>query len=113
MTARILSVGDDEDLLSTRLAVLQTRWSAKSTDCAGALKFLQSEAFDLLLLCHSIPEEEAKSLVQAVRKNFPAARILALETSPGSANSLGACATAVTAHGPSSMLDKIAALLAG
>jgi DNA-binding NarL/FixJ family response regulator len=111
MKGRILAVGCDEDLLLTRLSVLKTQWSAKIAHQTDTLKLLEEDQFDVVVLCHSIPRRRAKSLVSAIRNNFPEVRILALESSPGAAAGLGACATAVSAYGPSPMLESIAALL--
>jgi DNA-binding response OmpR family regulator len=111
MMERILSVGNDEQLLATRLSVLNTRWSAKAGVAAETLKLLREEQFDLLVVCHTVPEKQLRSLVHEVRKNHPEVRILALEVSSGSIAGLEADAIATTAHGPQQMLERIASLL--
>lgn len=111
MKRRILAVGHDQLLLSTRVSVLNARWFAKAASPREALDALRAESFDVMVLCHSIPIRETTSLVKTVRKNFPNVRVLALETSAGSAAHLDVGATAVTTNGPSQMLDEIEKLL--
>jgi DNA-binding NarL/FixJ family response regulator len=111
MKRRILAVGHDQMLLSTRVSVLNARWFAKAVSPRETLDALRKESFDLIILCHSIPIRETASLVKTVRKNFPNVRILTLETSAGSASHLNVGATAVTTNGPSQMLDEIEKLL--
>lgn len=111
MKGRVLAVGDDQSLLSTRLDVLNTKWSARIASSKDALAFLKEESFDVLVLCHSIHSTEAISLVTSVQRDFPEVRILALEELPGSRAHLNPNATVVSAGGPTKMFDAIEKLL--
>src|SRR6266702_3120365 len=100
MKNRILLVGYDRALLTTRASIVNTRWSAESASPKDVLPFLREDSYDLLVLCHSLEPAESTSLIQSVKENFPAIRILALEKSRGTASHLNADATAVSAEGP-------------
>lgn len=111
MKGKILAVGNDEMLLSTRVSILETRWFAKAARPSETLNILQKEPIDIVVLCHSIELSEAGSLVEAIRQRWPGVRILALERVAGAADELSACATAVAANGPSSLLNALERLL--
>lgn len=98
-------------LLSTRVFILNTRWIAKAAYPREISDILDKEPFDVVVICHSVEPSEAVSLVEAIRKERPAIRILALETLPGAAAGLDVAATAVTTSGPSNMLAAIENLL--
>jgi DNA-binding response OmpR family regulator len=111
MRERILIVGYDQNLLFTRACILNTRWSAEIAYPVEALRMLEEEPFELIVLCHSLAGNEAASLARAARKTFPNVFILALETSAqGDVHPL-VWADAVTITEPSKMLDAIEGLL--
>jgi CheY-like chemotaxis protein len=60
----ILAVGQDEELLSTRSAVLR-RCDARvvAAHVSEALKLLKAERFDLVVLCHTVSSKEMNELV--------------------------------------------------
>jgi PleD family two-component response regulator len=107
MKGRVLAVGNDEMLLSTRISILKRRWLVKAARPSEALNILENELIDVVVLCHSIEPTEARTLVEALRKTWPSVRILALETLAGGAADLDVSATAVTTDGPSHMLDAL------
>lgn len=111
MQERILLVGYDDTLLATRLALLNLRWSARAAYPKDALNLLETKGFDLLILCHSLEENEAVSLVNIIRERLPLLPILALERLEGTAVYLGASATVVTTEEPILMFDAIQTLL--
>jgi hypothetical protein len=74
---KILLVGQDEGLLETRCAVLK-RTGAVVVSYIGndALKVVQSEMPDLVVLCHSLAADIAEVMADEVRRCCPKARIL-------------------------------------
>ena len=74
---RILLAGSDPRLLETRAAVLlKTGAAVIYRDTMGTLGILDREAFDLVVLCHSLAEPEAAVIVDKVHQKIPAAKIL-------------------------------------
>lgn len=66
---RILAVGQDPMILSTRCSILQSAGyivrSARSV--AEAIDSIHNADFDLLLLCHSIPLSDRDRLIRFIR----------------------------------------------
>ena len=74
---RILLAGSDSRLLETRAAVLlKTGAAVIHRDASGALGILDREAFDLVVLCHSLMESEVTLIVEKIRQKIPAAKTL-------------------------------------
>jgi CheY-like chemotaxis protein len=74
---RILLAGSDSRLLATRAAVLlKTGAVVVHRNTMGALGILDREAFDLVVLCHSLPEEDVAVIVDKVHQKIPGAKIL-------------------------------------
>jgi CheY-like chemotaxis protein len=65
----ILSVGRDAALLSTRDLLLQSAGYIVESSCSieEATDRFRTGDFDLVILCHSIPERERQRLVQVIR----------------------------------------------
>ncbi|MBX6360718.1 MAG: hypothetical protein IRZ03_11635 [Acidobacterium ailaaui] len=118
MSARILLVGNDPQLLVTRAAVVHTRWQSKAADPEDTLKALREDTFHIVVLCHTIEQPQAAILAEKIHRLFPTVRLLALETTLGSADyirELGQkynIATGVASvYAPEEMLEAIAYLL--
>jgi CheY-like chemotaxis protein len=74
---RILLAGCDARLLATRAAVLlKTGAVVVHQDTPGTLNILDRETFDLVVLCHSLPEEDVAVIVDNVHQKIPGAKIL-------------------------------------
>jgi CheY-like chemotaxis protein len=74
---RMLLVGSDSRLLATRAAVLlKTGAAVVYRDTSGALGIMDREAFDLIVLCHSLPETDVAVIVEKVHRKIPGAKIL-------------------------------------
>jgi DNA-binding response OmpR family regulator len=74
MAPRILSVSYDESLLVTRQMMLE-RAGFTVTSALGfeeALEHCDSGNFDLLLVGHSIPQRDKRSLIKAARRTCKA-----------------------------------------
>ncbi|HEV2645088.1 MAG TPA: response regulator [Acidobacteriaceae bacterium] len=80
----ILLIGDDQTLQQTRAAVLRTIGAETVlADTRSAMAAQSQRLFDLLLLCHSVPEEVAAGIVRAFRSHTaftPILRIAHLST---------------------------------
>jgi CheY-like chemotaxis protein len=65
----ILSVGYDPHLMATRSMVLRSRGYAveEAYSLAKAFQGVQSDAIDLLLICHTVSAEDRNKLITLVR----------------------------------------------
>jgi hypothetical protein len=61
-TIQILHIGADTELLLLRTAVLQKHWFIKSAHFQDAITALRQSRFDLVLLCHSVPDDARKAI---------------------------------------------------
>jgi DNA-binding response OmpR family regulator len=111
MESRILLVGNDDRLQTTRAAIFKQRWSASLARPNDAMRSLETEQPDLLVLCYTVCPVQAQELVRACREKCPKARILALEARAGSAQELRADAVVETMLGPRSMVSAVELLL--
>jgi hypothetical protein len=111
LESRILLIGNDDWLQATRAAILNQRWFAFPAPPNDAMRSLETEQPDLLILCHTLSSDQALGLVRGCRDKFPEVRILALEARSGSARELKADAVVETALGPQSMVSAIEVLL--
>lgn len=66
---RILSVGHDHHLLALRTLVLERAgFEVIEAFCVSdALRLAQSDAVDLVLMCHTVPKAEQKLLLAGIR----------------------------------------------
>jgi DNA-binding NtrC family response regulator len=69
-STRILSVGHDQHLLSLRSMVLETAGFEviEAYSVSDALRLAQSDAVDLVLLCHTVPRSEQQRVLSAIRQ---------------------------------------------
>ncbi len=81
---KILLVGQDFRLLATRAAVLaKTHASVACCNAVEAMKVLESETFDLVVLCHSLAEKQTVEITNAVHRRWPVTRILLVVSNVG------------------------------
>jgi CheY-like chemotaxis protein len=75
--SRILLAGSDFRLLETRAAVLaKTGAEVIFRNTKETLGILDQDEFDLVILCHSLPERDAAEIVAKVHEKSPGTRIL-------------------------------------
>ena len=75
--SKILLVGQDFRLLATRAAVLEkTHASVVCCNMMEALTILDSESFDVVVLCHSLSEAQVSEVADAVHRRWPRTRVL-------------------------------------
>ena len=68
---KILTTGADHALLTSRASILARKYQAKVVDPRNAVAELHQEVYDLLLVCYSIPADEASRLIAAAHEEFP------------------------------------------
>ena len=107
---KILSAGLDASLLFTREMVLRQTgaeiWSAKAEP---ALALIEGQFFDMILLCHTLPDEDVLRMVKLVALFWPNSRVLLL----GERGHLELGGVEVFSHaGPVTLLEKTLKLLA-
>lgn len=74
----ILAVGCDSMIQTTRISVLQTGGYLVKSACSATEAFCRfcEEHFDLVVLCHSVPDPDRESLVRQIRRVGSSAPIL-------------------------------------
>jgi CheY-like chemotaxis protein len=79
---KILLIGNDFRLLATRAALLaKTGASTVCCNPAEVQKDLEGEMFDLVVLCHSLSEEDARKVVALVHQRWPEVKVFLIESS--------------------------------
>lgn len=77
--AKILLVGNDLRLLMTRSAVLaRTAATIVYCDAIEAARILENEKFNLVVLCHSLTEEQTSKIREIIHRKLPTAMVLRL-----------------------------------
>jgi DNA-binding response OmpR family regulator len=112
---QILLAGQDPRLLSTRAAVLRKiSGHVVSCNAAEALKFLESETPNLVVLCHSLSVEEAESVADKAHERAQGTCVLMLisEAHPERPHR-GVKFDAVTLPDPTRLIARTAELLHG
>lgn len=80
--ARVLVVSRDEMLLRTREMILGAFFQVERAGrFVEARALLNTKAFDLIVLCHSLSSIECEQLAQLARKQAPRTQILAMSPS--------------------------------
>jgi DNA-binding NtrC family response regulator len=109
--ARVLVVGRDEMLLRTRLMILGAFFEVKGAGRSSeAVPLIQNDAFDLVVLCHSLTNAECEQLAALAHDQNPRTRILAMSAS-GNASKPWADKQLGVDAGPYGLLKKCAAML--
>ena len=105
-----LSVGSDPLVLGTRNQVLRsdghTVVSAISAD--DALKVFLAGDFDLVILCHSIPERDRESLTNAIHNRSPKTPVVLVAQRVGEQDRF---ADATIENDPARLLEQLPKLL--
>jgi DNA-binding response OmpR family regulator len=109
-TTVVLAVGMDAQLLRTRRMLLQSAGYIVATALSmkEAFHLFVNGDFDLVILCHTIPEEEKDGLICMIRASGSLVPVFAIST-PGGQSDFFADATLET--DPPKFLDGIRTLL--
>ena len=67
MKERILLIGEDPTLLATR-SLLLSDWETETVNTLQAMKRIEAETFDLVIIGHTVPENSAKMLIGAAKE---------------------------------------------
>src|SRR5438270_13408233 len=84
MSATVISVGNDPQLLSLRHAVLESAGFKVLTaaDLESAFKKIATGPCDVLLLCYSIRVADRQKIAAQFREHCPEGRIIAITNQP-------------------------------
>jgi DNA-binding NarL/FixJ family response regulator len=77
MRAKVVIVGDDLMLTETRVGLLAD-WQPSASTSLQASDSIRSIAPDLLILCQTVPDENARELIETARALNPSVRVLAV-----------------------------------
>lgn len=101
---RILSVGHDHHVLSLRSRILRRAGFdvIEAYSASDALRLAQSDAVDLVLVCHTLPRQEQRSIISEIRKHRRLMPILCVIANDFV---LSAEERADAAHAPQLLLD--------
>ncbi len=112
--ARILCVGHDPMLLQTRKWMLEGEFAVEVADTVpealSSLATSNGPSFDLVLLCHSLTEQECKMICDVVFSHGTATRVLQLNEGWRDIRSLAGPQEQVSAARPQSLIEKITEL---
>ena len=113
MKERILIAGSDEVLVATRADLLRSSsYSVSTCQPEATIDGLQSEPFHLLLVCCSIPFEDASTVIRKAHEDFAHLCIVRLLSSDHPALSHPvAHAVVVIDYNPKSWLKEVDRLL--
>jgi DNA-binding response OmpR family regulator len=93
---RILSIGYDRVLMPVRSMLLRQAGYevVEAHSAGGALKRIKAGNFDLLLICHTVGQDEQNSLIEAMRLSWPTVPVLCLTTTPEYSDLMSHCSAA-------------------
>ena len=76
----VLNLGYDSALLETRSIMLKNAGLrvCSVASAAAALHAVSSQAFDVIILCHTVPERQRREVMEAARKRRPGVRTVVL-----------------------------------
>ncbi len=98
-------------LLQTRKWMLEGEFEVEIADTVrDALQILSSRSFDLILLCHSLNDQECTMICEAVFSKTPDTRVLQLNEGWRDIRSLTGPQEQVSAARPQTLIRKIAEL---
>lgn len=107
MSKRVLSISHDESLLLTRQMLLQQAGHEVSSALgfADALEWCKKGEFDLVVIGHSIPQEDTQALINVTRM-FSQAPVLSI-LRPTSVPLAGADYWVKSADGPEALIAAV------
>ena len=112
--AKILCVGHDPMLLQTRKWMLEGEFEVEVADIVPeALATLAASdrlSFDIILLCHSLNDQECKTICDAVFSHSTATRVLQLNEGWRDIRSLAGPQEQISAARPQGLIEKITEL---
>jgi hypothetical protein len=110
MKGRIFLVGDDPVLLRTRVYMLED-WQTTTANTREAEAAIKTQAFDLLIIGQTVPDETAKKLIALANKLYPPATSLVICAIAGADRHFGTAAYRVDLSNPGGFRSAVARLL--
>ena len=108
----VLCFSRDQRLLETRIAVLAKKHRVVPVSTLAEIRNLPNgTAFDLILLCHTLREEDCKGARGIVQRRWPTAKILSMTKVNKSSSTQDGEAAVRGLDGPYVLLEKIDTLL--
>lgn len=108
----VLCLSKNPELLFLRQRVLATRYDVVPVSSLEDLKTLpESSVFDILLLCHSLPEGECKEAIRLVRERWPRIKVMMIVTALSGCSEEHPDLLISALDGPAAMFSGIAQLL--
>ncbi len=106
--ARVLCIGHDRMLLQTRKWMLDAEFEVEIADnIPEAVANLGARHFDLVLLCHTLNDQECRSICDEVFSKTPATRVLQLNEGWRDFRSLIGPEEQASAARPQTLIEKI------
>jgi CheY-like chemotaxis protein len=110
--AHVLVVSRDQTLLQTRTLILGAFFQVEAAGRAlEAETMLVKRAFDLVILCYSLTDDDCRKLIARIRQQEPRPKVLALGAPGASGCAAGADANLILDNGPYALLKKSAEML--
>jgi hypothetical protein len=109
---RLICYGHDNMLLYTRKCILEGDFSVEI--CGGLTRLgecLSKGPVRVVVICHSVPDEECEAAIQMARAAWPGIKILTLREGDHEECSLHADKSMESLEGPPALLHKVHALL--
>jgi len=109
---RLICYGHDNMLLYTRKCILEGDFSVEI--CSGLARLgesLREGPVRVVVICHSVPDEECEAAIQMARAAWPGVKILTLQEGDHQVCSLHADKSMDNLEGPPALLSKVHALL--
>jgi hypothetical protein len=107
---RIFLVGDDPVLVETRVCMLKD-WETATANTREAEAAIKAQAFDLLIIGQTVPDEAAKNLIALANKLHPPATSLVICAIGGADRHFGTATYTVDLTNPGGFRSAVTRLL--
>ena len=106
----ILLIGEYPPLLATRAQIL-SEWEVVSASPIAVEEALERRSYELLILCQSVPDATAASVLALATSQYPKIKVLALTYDGEECNLVGATTLRVDIYKPGLVRDEVSLLL--
>jgi DNA-binding response OmpR family regulator len=111
-SARVLVVSRDQMLLQTRKLILGAFFEVEAAGRVPEAESLMADrAFDLIILCYSLADDEYAKMIQLAKRQDPAPKILTLNSIGNHRNRSGTDQELMVENGPYALLKKTTEML--
>ena len=108
----LLCLSKNPELLAIRQRVLATRYDVVPIGNLGEMETLPSgSVFDLLVLCHTLPDYECEKAVRLARQRWPGIKVLAITAASFDRSEQDADLAVGALEGPLAMFSRISRLI--